>query len=216
MASLIVENMADLSLVDLDVSRETLERLDVFCARLEHWSAAINLIAPAPRETLWRRHIVDSAQLFNLRQHGETWSDLGSGGGLPAIVIAIIAHEVAPDLRFHMVESDSRKAAFLRIISAELSLNAQVHQARAERLPPLQSHTVSARALAPLEKLLGYVHRHLDPSGVALLPKGRNHASEIDAARKLWSFDLDLVDSVAEEGAKILRVSQIQRNAGSA
>lgn len=207
--------MHDLCAAGLDVSRETLQRLEIFCARLEHWSTKINLIAAAPKGAIWNRHIVDSAQLFNLCHPGSSWGDLGSGGGLPAMVLAIIAFERAPGLAFHMVESDARKAAFLRIVAAELSLNVKVHQDRAERLAPLCTQTVSARALAPLDKLLGYVHRHLDPSGVALLLKGRNHASEIEAARELWSFDLDLVDSVADEGAKILRVSQIQRNTGS-
>lgn len=208
--------MRDLSAVRLNVSRETLQRLYLYCERLEHWSAKINLIAPAPKDLIWDRHIVDSAQLFNLRQAGGTWADLGSGGGLPAMVLAIIAQEVEPDLRFHLVESDVRKAAFLRIFSTELSLNVQVHQARAELIAPLRAQTVSARALAPLDKLLSYVRRHLDPAGVALLPKGRNHLSEIEAARRNWSFDLDLVDSVADQESKILRIGQIQRNVGSA
>ena len=207
--------MHDLSAAGLNVSRETIQRLETYSAQLVRWSEKINLIAPAPEATVWLRHIVDSAQLFDLRHPGSNWCDLGSGGGLPAMVIAIIAQERATNLRFHLVESDSRKAAFLRIMAAELSLNVNVYQARAEALPSLQSDTVSARALAPLDKLLGYVHRHLHPSGVALLPKGRNHQAEINAARKIWSFDLDLVESVADQGAKILCVSQIQRKVGS-
>lgn len=207
--------MRDLRSAGLDVSRETLERLEAYCEQLERWSAKINLIAPSPEGALWLRHVVDSAQLFNLRNRNGSWGDLGSGGGLPAMVVAIVAQEFAPDLQFDMVESDARKAAFLKIIRAELSLNVRVHQERAERLAPLGCHTLSARALAPLDKLLGYVHRHLNPAGEALLQKGRNYAAEIEVARKHWSFDLDLLDSVAEDGAKILRISQIRRNAGS-
>lgn len=137
------------------------------------------------------------------------WCDLGSGGGLPAIVLAIIALECEPELCFHLVESDARKAAFLRIIVSEQRLNIQIHHARAELLPPLLAQTVSARALAPLDKLLGYVHRHLSPIGHALLPKGRNYEAEIAEACKNWTFEVDLVASVADEEARILRISQI-------
>ena len=207
--------MHDLSAAGLNVSRETIQRLEHFSAQLTRWSEKINLIAPAPESTIWLRHIIDSAQLFEFRHAGNNWCDLGSGGGLPAMVVAIIAQERATGLQFHLVESDARKAAFLRVIAAELSLSIRVHQARAELLPPLQAETVSARALAPLDKLLGYVHRHLHPSGVALLPKGRNYQTEIDAARKAWSFELDLIDSVADDGAKILRIGLIQRNVES-
>lgn len=202
--------MRDLRLAGLDVSRETLQRLEHFAAELTRWSARINLVAPATEAALWERHVVDSAQLFPLRSAGPRWVDLGAGGGLPGMVLAILALEIAADMSVHMVESDARKAAFLKITANHLGLNAEVHQARAEILGPLHGNTVSARALAPLDKLLSYVHRHLDPSGVALLPKGRNHEVEIAQARRRWSFELDLVDSVAEQGAKILVIKQLQ------
>ena len=208
-------DMRDLRAAGLDVSRETLQRLEEFSAELKRWSARINLVAPTPEEIFWERHIVDSAQLYPLRSDGVIWCDLGSGGGLPAMVVAILAREGAPDLMFHLVESDARKAAFLKITSRALALNVVVHQARAETLAPLSAQTVTARALAPLDKLLGYVQRHLDPGGVALLPKGRNHEVEIADARRRWSFDLDLIDSVAEQGAKILSIRHITSNAGS-
>ncbi|MCC5969943.1 MAG: 16S rRNA (guanine(527)-N(7))-methyltransferase RsmG [Pararhodobacter sp.] len=209
--------MRDLRDIDLNVSRETLERLDTYCQQLERWSAKINLIAPTSQEAMWKRHIIDSAQLFHLRDPlGESWCDLGSGGGLPGIVLAIIASELSPGLCFDLVESDARKAAFLRIISKDLSLNATIHHARAEGLAPLRARTLTARALAPLDKLLGYVQLHMDPDGVALLPKGRNHAAEISAARKNWTFDIDLVNSVADEEARILCVRRICKESESA
>jgi len=205
--------MRDLSSVGVDVSRETSELLDHYAAKLVQWSEKINLIAPASMETIWTRHICDSAQLFGLGSPEDSWGDLGSGGGLPGIVLAIIARERVPDLQFSLVESDARKAAFLRVVSAELSLKMSIHQARAEQLSPLHCQTLSARAVAPLDKLLGYVCRHLAPSGLALLPKGRNHAAEIEAAKKLWSFDLDMVDNALGDGGKILRISHLKRNA---
>lgn len=207
--------MHNLRAVGLDVSRETLQRLEEFAAELKRWSARINLVAPIPEDTFWDRHIVDSAQLYPLRSDGMIWCDLGSGGGLPAMVVAILAREDAPDLAFHLVESDARKAAFLKITSRALVLNVVVHHARAEILAPINARTVTARALAPLDRLLGYVQRHLDPGGVALLPKGRTHEAEIADARRRWSFDLDLIDSVAEQGAKILSIRHITSNAGN-
>ena len=207
--------MRDLRVAGLDVSRETLQRLEEFSAELKRWSVRINLMAPTPEEIFWERHIVDSAQLYPLRSDGLVWCDLGSGGGLPAMVVAILAKEDAPDLLFHLVESDARKAAFLRITSKALALNVTVHHARAENLAPLNARTVTARALAPLDRLLGYVQRHLVPGGVALLPKGKTHEAEIAAARLRWSFELDLTDSVAERRAKILSIRHIASNAGS-
>ena len=207
-----MNKVPDLSDTDLNVSRETLDRLAHYVMQLERWTARINLISAAPTEAIWHRHIVDSAQLFSLRcPDGRIWCDLGSGGGLPGVVAAIIACELDPALTFRFVESDARKAAFLRIMVAELTLNARVLCGRAEAIVPVGAQTVSARALAALEKLLGYVHRHLDPDGVALLPKGRNYLAEIQAARRNWSFDLDLVGSVADEEAQILCVRRIRR-----
>lgn len=207
--------MHDLSAAGLDVSRETLERLTTYCAALSRWSSKINLIAPASDDAVWQRHIIDSAQLFHLGRASGPWVDLGSGGGLPALVLAIVALEASPGIKFHLVESDARKAAFLRIVAADLALNVDVHRARAEALAPLGAQTVSARALAPLEKLLAYVERHLNPSGVALLHKGRNYQAEVDAAAKIWTFDLDLVESVAEQGGKILCIRHIRRRVGN-
>lgn len=202
----------DLRAAGLSVSRETLERLTHFATELERWSAKINLIAPSSAGAIWKRHIIDSAQLFDLRYAGgKIWCDLGSGGGLPAIVVSIIAAELDPALHFRLVESDSRKAAFLRVMVADLFLNAQVLKGRAETLAPIGAQTVSARALAPLDKLLGYVHRHLDPLGVALLPKGRNHVAEVRDAERNWSFDLDLVDSVSDEEAKVLCIRRLRQ-----
>jgi 16S rRNA (guanine527-N7)-methyltransferase len=134
-----------------DVSRETLERLELLVAGVEKWSRAINLVADCRPETIWERHVLDSVQLFPLRcAGGNTWCDLGSGGGFPGLVVAAMARELAPELRLTLVESDRRKAAFLSVMARDLDVNATVAARRAESLAPRGAATVSARALAPL------------------------------------------------------------------
>jgi 16S rRNA (guanine527-N7)-methyltransferase len=198
-------------LPDLSVSRETLYALDQFRERLLRWTRQINLIAPATTAEAWQRHIVDSAQLFPLApESAQTWCDLGTGGGLPGLVIAIIARERAP-LRQHMlVESDRRKAAFLVQTARELGLNCNVVPARAEGAAPACADVVSARALAPLPDLLPMVARHLAPGGCALLPKGRAWATEVDAANRLWDFALEDFPSATDPLARILRLTELK------
>lgn len=195
----------------LDVSRETQERLDEFCARLIQWTPKINLIAETTRSEVWNRHILDSAQLFPLAlPDSGHWVDLGSGGGLPGMVVAIIASEKTPDCRFTFVESDKRKAAFLKIMTNDLGVNARILADRVEVTPPLSGNIVSARALAPLDRLLGYVNRHMEPSGVALLPKGRNHVQELERAQVFWRFKYETIESIIESDSKIFRITGLQ------
>lgn len=198
-------------LAGVKVSRETWERLEDYCHSLLKWSHAISLVANAEKTRLWQRHILDSAQLWPLR-HDKTgiWADLGTGGGLPGMVMAIIASELAPGTRFHLVESDQRKAAFLRYVESRQNLGLQLHVARIESLPPILAQTVSARALAPLSQLLGLVSRHLAPGGIALLPKGQRLAEELLEAEKTWSFSLKRHPSKVDSRASILQITDIQ------
>jgi 16S rRNA (guanine527-N7)-methyltransferase len=193
------------------VSRETLEALDHVVAAVEKWSRSINLVADADPAVIWERHVLDSAQLFPLgHSAASTWCDLGTGGGFPGLVVAIIGRERTPQQRFVLVESDRRKAAFLTLMARELGLNAQVAVERAERLEPHAALTVSARALAPLDRLLGWVDRHLAPGGIALLPKGRGFEAEIAAARRHWAFTVDPVPSMVSAQSRILRVTDLR------
>lgn len=197
---------------DIDVSRETLQALNVFADDVLHWTTRINLVAPTTREELWRRHIADSAQLFPLVPLGAgTWCDIGSGGGFPAIVLAIISRESLPQLRFSLIESDKRKAAFLLLEIAKLNLNAEIFSSRAELIPPLRSDVVSARALSSLSKALPMVHRHLSSAGTALLHKGRAYSGEIADAQRNWSFDVECVDGLIDGEARILKIRHITR-----
>jgi len=141
----------------VSVSRETIERLKAYQALLEKWNGAINLVARSTISSFWERHVVDSAQLYSQMPVGcQNWLDAGSGGGLPGIVIAGIAKEHAPSMTVHLVESDQRKATFLRRVVETLDLNAKVSIARIEAIPVQSADVFSARALASLNVLLGY------------------------------------------------------------
>lgn len=194
-----------------DVSRETLRKLRLFEDLVRKWSPRINLVSPSDIDTLWDRHIRDSAQIFDLAEDHSDWLDLGSGGGFPAIVVAVMGQAAAKGMRTTLVESDRRKCAFLKTSIAALEIDAAVETSRIETLPPQNASTLSARALGPLPDLLVHAHRHLAPRGTALFPKGKNWETELRQAKDKWSFDCDVVQSETKQQARILRIRNIQR-----
>ena len=197
----------------MSVSRETSSRVQIYCDLLVRWNSRINLVAPASVADLQARHIDDCLQVADLIQ-GSTgqWADLGSGGGLPGLVLAIAKADT--DLSFILVESDQRKAAFLRTVIREVGLTrTTVLTQRIEALPPLNAAYVSARALAPLGQLMAYLDRHLAPSGRAFLMKGRQWQAEIEDARNDWSFDYIAHPSRTQNGAVTLEVSGVSHGA---
>lgn len=203
---------ADLREIGLDVSRETIDRLEHFAGLIRRWSPRINLVSASTLDALWSRHILDSAQIYRLAPgSARSWADLGSGAGLPGLVIAILAAERNPGLAVHLVESDKRKAVFLRTVIRETGIRASVHAERAETLAPLNADVVSARALAPLETLLDLAERHLAPGGVALFPKGAAWRSEVDSALAQRRFRCDDIPSVTAPDAVILKIGDIAR-----
>jgi 16S rRNA (guanine527-N7)-methyltransferase len=194
------------------VSRETIDLLERFARGLEKWNRKINLVAPSTIPDLWSRHILDSAQLFNeIPRDAPTLCDIGSGGGLPGIVIAIIAKETSPGLQVALVESDKRKCAFLQTMVAHLGLSATVLVQRIEEAAPQSAEIVTSRALAPLNQLLGYVERHLAKDGKALLLKGAKYEEELDEALASWSFDLQKRPSETSADAVVLEISSLGR-----
>ena len=194
------------------VSRETQDRLDLLASLIRKWSPRINLVAPATLAQLEDRHIADSAQLFALMPPtARHWADLGSGAGLPGLVIAILAREQAPDLAVTLVESDQRKAAFLRTAASACDVAPRILAARIETLPPLQADVLSARALAPLPRLLAHAERHLAPQGVAIFPKGARHPQELEEALALWSFTVHKIPSRTDPRGTILVISGVAR-----
>lgn len=196
----------------LNVSRETLDALHDFEALVQRWNPAINLVSKSTLPELWTRHIVDSAQIFGFCPGTATsWVDVGSGGGFPGIVVGILARELKPELHLVLVESDLRKATFLRQACQSLKIATVVRSERIESLPPLAADVISARALAPLTDLLAHAERHLAPSGVAIFPKGARFAAEVDNARTQWAFDVDTYPSLSDAEAAILVVRNIHR-----
>lgn len=189
------------------VSRET-ELLETYAALLRKWNPAINLIAPNTVAEIETRHIADAKQLAEISvDTAASWVDLGSGGGLPGLVIAISK----PDCVVTLVESDQRKAAFLRNAVREMELkNVTILSARIEAVDRLDAANVSARALAPLPQLMAYVDRHLASDGIAWLMKGRNWQAEVAEARKTWQFDLKAHPSTTEREAAILEITGIR------
>lgn len=195
-----------------DVSRETMERLQAYENIVGKWTPKINLVSRDSVKSLWDRHILDSVQVYNAAPKGfEHWVDLGSGGGFPGIVVAILSQEEAQPARITLVESDARKCVFLRTALRETGAKATVLQGRIEEVPRLEADVLSARALADLSTLLGFAERHMGTGGTALFPKGVKWREEVAAAKTIWNFDVDVVTSVLEADAAILSISGVTR-----
>jgi 16S rRNA (guanine(527)-N(7))-methyltransferase RsmG len=190
-----------------DVPRETETRLRDYLALLMRWNTRINLVAAADADTLWTRHIIDSAQLAPLLpQVDGPLVDLGSGAGFPGLVLALISGRET-----HLVESDRRKCAFLQEAARSLALaRVTIHPNRIEAttLPP--AAVVSARALAPLPDLLRHAHRILTPGGIALFPKGRTAEQELTAVAAGWTMHVERFPSRTDPDSTILRLSEIR------
>jgi 16S rRNA (guanine527-N7)-methyltransferase len=198
-----------------DVSRETLWRLEAYVALLTHWNRRINLIGPATIETIWSRHIADSAQLFDLAPtSARSWVDLGSGAGLPGLPVAALAAEKAPRLHIALVESDTRKTAFLAAAAREMGLAVTIESRRLESLPPRPYDVVSARALAPLERLCALAHRFSGQgrgqSAVFFFPKGARLDSELTAARARWHIRAERIASRTNPEATVLKILELE------
>ncbi|MDH3263955.1 MAG: 16S rRNA (guanine(527)-N(7))-methyltransferase RsmG [Paracoccaceae bacterium] len=199
-------------LAALDVSRETTARLDAYAALLAKWNHAINLVARSTLPELWIRHILDSAQLLEFVPKGARHLvDLGSGGGFPGLVIAILAAETRPEMRVTLVEADLRKATFLNNVVRETGLTARVCGERIESLAPMKADVLSARALAPLVELLSHAERHLAKGGLAIFPKGASHEAEIAEALERWRFSVQKHPSRTDPEAVLLCIGDIAR-----
>lgn len=195
----------------LDVSRETIDQLKGIETLLTKWNPAINLVSKASLPNAWARHILDSAQIYEIAPPKvDHWVDLGSGGGFPGLIIAIIAAELDPTRRITLVESDQRKATFLRQAAQSVGVSVSVLAERIESLPSLGADVLSARALAPLPDLCGFAVRHLARNGLALFPKGATFKDEVAQAGRSWRYDLTVHPSETDSSAVILALKAIQ------
>lgn len=199
--------------MEFHVSRETSDDLDRFSELLLKWNRKINLVSRSSENDIWKRHIEDSLQVWGLKPEKlDSWADLGSGGGFPGIVIAIVARTEKPELQVNLVEADARKCAFLHTVATNLNLNARIINTRIEDLQPLNTDVISARALASLPTLLEMAKKHLQPKGICLFPKGETVHKEIEAARKLWSFECISHPSQTSPASAILEIGAIERD----
>jgi 16S rRNA (guanine527-N7)-methyltransferase len=195
----------------LNVSRETNDRLSLLESELRRWQAIKNLVGPGTLDQIWERHIVDSLQLLELAPDAKTWLDLGSGAGFPGLVLAIAGFERG--LQVDLVESNSRKCAFLRHIVRLTGVRAKVHEARLEAVIPSfvgKTDVVSARALASLTKLLEWAEPMLKTGTTGLFPKGRDVESELTEAMESWTFNAEILPSRTDADARILRITSIE------
>jgi 16S rRNA (guanine527-N7)-methyltransferase len=193
------------------VSRETRQRLEDHASLYEKWSPRINLTAPSTQKDFWRRHVGDSAQLLEIVPEARHWIDLGSGGGFPGMVIAILLQDV-PAARVELVESNRKKTAFLQAVKARCAPSAIIHPARIEdvvgRIAPPE--IVTARALAALPKLLDMTAPWLQGATRALFHKGRGYAVEIEESRAKWRFDLVIHESRIDADSVVLDITNLR------
>ena len=198
------------------VSRETEERLDAFVALLDRWRRRINLIAESTFPSVWTRHIADSAQLIALAPAAKRWVDMGSGAGFPGLVIAIALADI-PGAIVHCIESDRRKAAFLREAARATGAAAIVHAQRVEAVDPSSLgavDAVTARAFAPLPLTLKLARPWLERGAVAVFPRGESAKDQIaalpQAPPEAWAYAIETMSSLVNPRAAILRIRQTE------
>ena len=201
------------ALATIPDSREIVSRLDRYVALLLQWQEKTNLIAPSTIPVIWSRHLADSLQLLSLAPHAKRWVDLGSGAGFPGLPIACALAQT-PGAVVHLVESNQKKAAFLREAVRLTGVPAKVHAVRIEDFvdgfdQPVE--IVTARALAALENLLEKAYPLLKRGAQGLFMKGQDVVSELTAASKCWTIEADMVPSVTDAGGCILRVRSIEK-----
>jgi 16S rRNA (guanine527-N7)-methyltransferase len=225
------------ALAMFDVSRETIARLDRFVELLLTWQRRTNLISPSTIPSLWTRHVADSLQLLQLAAahpsapltlpfeqgregrgvEGAVWLDLGSGGGFPGVVVACALADI-PGTKIHLIESNMKKAAFLREAVRETKVPGIVHAARIETLVPVLAGAVdyvTARALAPLPDLLDMIAPFLKKGAKAFLPKGQDLDIELTEATKHWNIEAESVPSKTNKTGRILIVHALTRRAST-
>ena len=183
--------------------------LDRYRALLAEWNENMNLVGPKTLEVFWNRHAWDSAQLLRLASEARSWADLGAGAGLPGIVLAIMGKG---KLGFHvdLVESMAKRCRFLTEVVSELDLPATVHNERAENLD-LTVEIVTARACAPLHRLLGYARPYLKAGATGLFLKGQDVVADMKEAASYWEYEADVVPSLSDPRGRIVRVRSLGR-----
>lgn len=193
-----------------DVSHETIAELRQYCAMLLKWSQSINLIAASDTDRVWERHVVDSLQVAGV---SGSVADIGTGAGFPGLMIAIIrrAQSEAPVI---LVESDSRKCAFLEAVKRELDLDVVIHNSRIEELAPMCCDTIVSRALGSISRVSLLAEPHLNANGNLVLMKGRSWYDEVRSAERDWTFQYQALKSNTDPEARIVRIWDLAPRSG--
>ena len=186
-----------------------LEDLERFRQMLAAGNEVMNLVGPATLPDFWNRHAWDSAQLLTLAPGALTWADLGAGAGFPGLVLAILGKS-RPRFHVELVESMAKRCRFLQEVADALDLPASVRHDRAENLD-LAVDIVTARACAPLSRLLGYARPYLKRGALGLFLKGQDVASDLEEATRYWEFEADTVPSLSDPRGQIVRVRRLGR-----
>ena len=197
--------LREMDQLGVDVSRETADRLQTLVDTLGRWQKAINLVGRTTVDDVWRRHVLDSAQLATLiPDQAKNLTDLGSGGGFPGLVVAALR----PDLQATLIEADARKAAFLAEAARRMGLAKQprIVIGRIEGVAPAPADIVTARAVAPLRQLLAWADRHRMDTAICLFHKGKGWQAELTEAMKDWDIPSKPITSVTDRDAVILRI----------
>lgn len=183
---------------------------EIWVSLLRRWNQRINLVSPSAMSDLWDRHVLDSAQIWPLiPDDAQVIVDFGSGAGFPGLSVAIEAKHAARGQTVHMIESAGKKASFLKSVSRETSAPARIWSDRIEQIEPLKADVITARAFAPLARLLPMAFRHLKMGGEIVLLKGERFSDEIEEAEKHWSFTYETRPSVTQDGAVIVHLANI-------
>jgi 16S rRNA (guanine527-N7)-methyltransferase len=183
--------------------------LEAFRLLLGDWNAKMNLVGPSAMAEFWLRHALDSAQLLFLAPKALVWADIGAGAGFPGLVLAVLLKNRQRG-HVHLIESMAKRCRFLEAVVSELELPASVHKARAEDLS-LKVHVVTARAVAPLERLLGYARPYLRKNVTGLFLKGQDVEVELEEATRYWRFEAELMPSMSSPQGRIVQLRGLSR-----
>jgi len=193
----------------IGASARQMADMAAFRELLIEWNGRMNLVGPSALGEFWRRHALDSAQLRDIAPEARVWADLGAGAGFPGLVLAILA-KGQPGAQVHLAESVAKRCRFLQAVVDALALPATVHHGRAEDLT-LKVDVVTARACAPMARLLGYAWPYLRGGATGLFLKGQDVGSELQDAAKYWKFSADLIPSISYSEGRIVQLKKVSR-----
>lgn len=194
------------------VSRETMDKLKLYESSLYEWQNRMNLVSRNSLENAWKRHFLDSMQIFSLLPDKGVVYDFGSGAGFPGMVLAVMAQEKTPYLKFKLVESINKKTLYLKEVKKITGItNVEVINERIENLPAESAAAITSRAMASLNSLLGYAQKFCTPKTKCIFLKGKSYKEEIEEAEKFWNFSIEILPGSESDEGVILIITDIQK-----